>query len=76
MPIFEFHCKSCRTEFKTLRSADRLAEVKCPDCGTDRVARLLSVTARSSSATEEMAPCSMPSGMCCRVDGGPCGSRN
>lgn len=75
MPIFEFHCKSCRSEFKTLRSADRLTDVTCPDCGTDHVARLLSVTARSSSASAEAESCSMPSGMCCRVNGGPCGGR-
>lgn len=63
MPIFEFHCKECRGEFKTLRRLEKLAEVKCPECGTDRVVRLLSVTARSSSepGTES---CGLPSGMC------------
>ncbi len=75
MPIFEFHCKECRTEFKTLRRTEKLPEVTCPDCGTDRVARLLSVTA-SSSGNQESEACGVPSGMCCRTTGAPCGSRN
>ena len=64
MPIFEFHCKECRTEFKTLRRTEKLAEVTCPDCGTDRVARLLSVTASSPSGSQEAEACGVPSGMC------------
>lgn len=63
MPIFEFHCKECRTEFKTLRRTEKLAEVTCPDCGTERVARLLSVTAGTSSSGAVEA-CGMPTGGC------------
>lgn len=57
MTIYEFHCKECRNEFKTLRAADKVAEVRCPACGTERIARLLSVTAqpRSSSRDESCA---------------------
>ena len=29
MPIYEFHCKECRQEFKTLRPARKLPEVAC-----------------------------------------------
>jgi len=64
MPIFEFHCKQCRSDFKTLRRAEKLAEVTCPDCGTDRVARLLSVTASHSL---EQAPESCGAANCCRT---------
>lgn len=71
MPIYEFHCKECRGEFKTLRPADKLKEVKCPSCGTERVARLLSVTARSQPEPEPS--CSLPMGSCC---GGGCGRFN
>ena len=63
MPIFEFHCKQCRTDFKTLRRAEKLAEVTCPDCGTDRVARLLSVTASASSG-QDVEACGVPASMC------------
>lgn len=47
MPIYEYLCKDCRSEFKTLRNAKELADVHCPSCGTRKVARLLSVTART-----------------------------
>ena len=50
MPIYEFHCKDCRKEFKTLRSHKQLESVLCPTCGNGRVARLLSVTAAHSQA--------------------------
>jgi putative FmdB family regulatory protein len=63
MPIFEFQCKVCRGEFKTLRRTEKLPEVTCPDCGTDRVIRLLSVTARSTPA-EMPGSCGVPSGLC------------
>ncbi len=63
MPIFEFHCKQCRADFKTLRRTEKLDEVTCPDCGTDRVARLLSVTA-SSTSSQGPDSCSMPASMC------------
>ena len=63
MPIFEFHCKGCRSEFKTLRRAEKLAEVACPSCGSDRVARLLSVTA-SHSDGQSLESCGVPSAGC------------
>ncbi|MCX6382120.1 MAG: zinc ribbon domain-containing protein [Armatimonadetes bacterium] len=49
MPIYEFQCKECIRDFKTLRRADKLNEVTCPTCGTDHIMRLLSVTAQVSA---------------------------
>ena len=49
MPIYEFMCKDCRNEFKTLKRSNQLDNVACPTCGTARVSRLLSVTARTGS---------------------------
>jgi putative FmdB family regulatory protein len=63
MPIFEFQCKECRGEFKTLRRTEKLSEVTCPTCGADRVVRLLSVTARSTGGQTTEA-CGLPSAMC------------
>ncbi|HZO89290.1 MAG TPA: zinc ribbon domain-containing protein [Chthonomonadaceae bacterium] len=60
MPIYEFHCKECRRNFKTLRSLNNLDNVTCPTCGAGRVARLLSVTAQARSANEKS--CALPSG--------------
>ncbi len=61
MPIYEFHCKECRKEFKTLRRAEQVDSVTCPTCGTGRVARLLSVTARSQPASADTG-CALPMG--------------
>lgn len=62
MPIYEFLCKDCRREFKTLRSADRVAEVACPTCGTSHLARLLSVTAQTHSSAPSEGACALPMG--------------
>ena len=75
MPIYEFHCKACRQEFKTLRARDQLSDVKCPTCGTERVARLLSVTAQTQSRALPEA-CGMPGGGCCAMNPDACACRN
>ena len=74
MPIYEFKCKECSQDFKTLRPAHKLPEVVCNICGSERVVRLLSITARTAE-TPEPASCGMPSGGggCCM---GACGCRN
>ena len=59
MPVYEFLCKRCSLEFKTLRSADKIADVTCPTCGTQKVARLLSVTAQTQS---DDGACAFPTG--------------
>jgi putative FmdB family regulatory protein len=74
MPIYEFVCKDCRNEFKTLKRSNQLDAVSCPTCGTARVARLLSVTARTGSdekadAMADMGGCMRPGG-CCMNTGG------
>lgn len=42
MPIYEFYCQDCDGQFETLvmRSSDPVA---CPQCGTEKVTRVLSV---------------------------------
>lgn len=74
MPVYEFHCKDCRREFKTLKRADQLSNINCPTCGTEKVARLLSVTARaqgedSGADMSDMGGCMRPGG-CCMNPGG------
>ena len=60
MPIYEFHCKECRKEFKTLRRSEQLSDVACPTCGTERVTRLLSVTAMTRADGGMGEACAMP----------------
>lgn len=47
MPIYEYTCKSCDKKFDHLaRSmADSGAKVKCPNCGSDKTYKALSVFA-------------------------------
>jgi putative FmdB family regulatory protein len=73
MPIYEYACRDCNTEFEQLvRTMNRDDAFKCPKCGSSKTARALSVFAvgtegaKSSSGTSD-AP------MCGRCGGpGPC----
>ncbi|MFL5735515.1 MAG: FmdB family zinc ribbon protein [Chloroflexia bacterium] len=72
MPIYEYWCPQCRTQFDKLRplgSSD--AEVKCPTCGSG-VKKMVSVfTAVGRSSDEGYArPVSNGGGCAC---GGNCG---
>ena len=52
MPIYEFHCTKCDSEFEELvRSSkpEALAEVACPECGSHKIAKKVSTFASSVS---------------------------
>ena len=51
MPIYEYRCDECETEFEKLVRAFR-EEVSCPDCGSAAVERRLSTFAFASSGNE------------------------
>ena len=75
MPIYEFHCKECASDFKTLRKAEKLAEIAGPDCGTEKVMRIISVTAKTGGPLyAEESACSLPmeGGGCARPGGCGC----
>ncbi len=62
MPIYEYTCDSCRSEFEVLMRADE--KPACPKCGKKRLTRKLSLpvahVANSSPAcpAREMGACS------------------
>jgi putative FmdB family regulatory protein len=69
MPIYEFRCRKCSFDFRTLVRSNASAEPVCPNCGDEKVLRLLSVTARQAgdyAATD--IPCG--AGGCCGAMGG------
>lgn len=33
MPLYDYHCPHCRTEFERLVSYNKAHEVTCPSCG-------------------------------------------
>jgi putative FmdB family regulatory protein len=73
MPLFEFRCRGCNQEYELLvRNGE---PVECPECGSDSVEKLLSVTAahvagraglpiRSSCPPSDAPPCGPG---CCRL---------
>ncbi len=43
MPLFEFHCNDCNSDFEELlRNVAEASEVVCPACGSARVEKLAS----------------------------------
>jgi putative FmdB family regulatory protein len=70
MPLFEYRCSDCTTEFEELVSSASAA-VRCRTCGSPRVTRLLSTFAvggGSSTAAVEPGPC----GACGAPERGAC----
>ena len=51
MPIFEFVCSKCGKEFERLVFSSDLDTLRCPDCDSSEITRMLSVF--SSSGIEK-----------------------
>jgi putative FmdB family regulatory protein len=68
MPIYEFRCTKCASEFEELvRSSkpEALAEVACPECGSHKVKKMVSTFASGAtggSSTAASAASCAPSG--------------
>ncbi|UCE99815.1 MAG: zinc ribbon domain-containing protein [Planctomycetota bacterium] len=45
MPIFEYKCAKCGNVAEFLQSKARKAKIKCPQCGTEELEKLVSVFA-------------------------------
>ncbi len=57
MPLYEFQCIDCQDEFEELvRSSGAVAEVKCPECGSQHVRRKVSLFASKVSGGGLAAP--------------------
>lgn len=67
MPIYEFVCMECESHFEELMRLDD-ADPSCPDCGSARTNRQLSVFA--AHGTAEQPSFGGSGGGCC---GGSCG---
>jgi putative FmdB family regulatory protein len=63
MPIYEFHCPSCDSDFEELvQSSGDSRKVVCPACGGKDVVRKLSVFSAHSAAAHTKCP--LPSNSC------------
>ena len=79
MPLYEYVCRACQTDFEALVPASRRdsSETACPKCGATKTARKISLMAPSvvraggkSSPTDF--DCGAPGGCC----GGACAFDN
>ena len=44
MPLYQYTCQKCNGTFDQLvRTADRDSKIKCPECGSTKTARALSL---------------------------------
>ncbi|MFN2298769.1 MAG: FmdB family zinc ribbon protein [Anaerolineales bacterium] len=70
MPLYEYVCEDCRHEFEELRPMDRAdGDAPCPDCGSRRTRRKLSLCNAQSGGK------SVPgtnSSSCSSCSGGTC----
>ncbi len=70
MPIYEYICDSCSDKFEEL-VLDQNAEITCPECGSSRVSKCLSVfahrmgSANASSSSSGPSSCSTCSSSSC-----------
>jgi len=64
MPIYEYACSGCQSEFELLIRGDERPE--CPDCGGRQLDKLLSVPAAHTGSSRDLPICDRPSP-------GPCG---
>lgn len=58
MPIYEFKCDACQKENEILVRSHDWSDVSCPDCGSTRLEKKLSVFAASSGEADTAPPCS------------------
>ena len=59
MPIYEYRCTRCDTTFARLQRVGQGSdEVRCPNCESPDVERLLSTFASAGSASGSAASCS------------------
>ncbi len=68
MPIYEYACRQCGSEFEKLVQSQ--AAVACPACQSPRVTRRISLVGVRTSAADASGAPAAPSGGCC---GGGCG---
>jgi putative FmdB family regulatory protein len=76
VPVYEYNCSSCQAAFEQLvRSMNGRQRVTCPECGSVKVARRLSMfAARQSSGPRGQSAPAPSTGACgrCGDPNGPC----
>ena len=67
MPIYEYACQECHTQFETLVRSGTVPE--CPQCHSTRLEKQLSVFATAASTSTAVPASAGPCGSCGHPDG-------
>ena len=67
MPIYEYACQQCGSEFETLVRSSTVPE--CPSCHSTDLAKRLSVFATAASSAAAAPALASPCGACGHPDG-------
>jgi putative FmdB family regulatory protein len=68
MPIYEYLCQECGSEFELLVRSE--TKLECPTCQSDQLEKQLSVFATTDTAAAQPAmSCGAPCGTCGHPDG-------
>jgi len=71
MPIYEFHCEKCGADSELLVRSAKSKRTACPQCGSTRLTKKLSVFASGAAAGNQEAPaCPGMPGNCCACAAG------
>lgn len=73
MPLFEYRCEQCATIFEEMVPSAKADAVRCRQCGSAMVERLLSVFAVGRSTTAPTPAEPGPCGACGAPQRGMCG---
>ena len=57
MPIYEFHCAKCGRDSEVLVRSTKWEGTPCPQCGSDKLSKKLSVFASSATGGSEGPTC-------------------
>ncbi|NVM56591.1 MAG: zinc ribbon domain-containing protein [Desulfobacterales bacterium] len=52
MPLYEFRCRKCASEFEQIVFLTDQEPIKCPQCGGSNPERLLSIFSSRNAATD------------------------
>jgi len=76
MPIYEFACRSCSSQFESrvARAGDRPGA--CPSCGSAEFDKQLSAVAAHTAGSPGASPQSGGGACACMPNGGGCGRMN
>ena len=62
MPLYEYACQKCRSEFEFLIRGSETPE--CPECGSQRLEKQLSVPAAHTAGGDPLPVCNGPQAGC------------